>query len=149
MFPHLKLWFGNTDHREVSKLNEVGAGGVDIRRKKGRWRKANDIILRIIQAVELSRNYEEAMGFRAVILNICYCCGSFTGGKTLLSVIAFNAQNDSQEAQASSSQIFLNLHCKSAAVEFLYTSTDPSPIFLDNHVAETAPGVKTCQWCES
>lgn len=99
--------------------------------------------------MELSGNYEEGMEFRAIILNICYCCGSFTGGKTLLSVIAFNAQHDSQEAQVSSTQIFLNLHCKSAAVEFLYTSTDPSPIFLINHVAETATGVKTCQRCES
>lgn len=31
-----------------------------------------------------------------MVLNICYCSGSFIDGRTVLTVIAFNAQNDSQ-----------------------------------------------------
>lgn len=66
---------------------------VDVRKKR---RKSSEAVLKIMQGKGLSRNNEEGMQFRAVVLNICYCSGSFIDGRTVLTVIAFNAQNDSQ-----------------------------------------------------
>ena len=82
---------------------DKGWGGGRCQKKKRR--KTNDIIPKIIQGKELSRNNEEGMEFRGVICNICYCCGPFTDSK-IQSFTALNVQNNSQVAQVSSSQVF-------------------------------------------
>ena len=71
----------------------VAGRELDIRKTK---KKINEVILKITQGKVQSRNDEGRIEFRAAVLNVCYCPGSFTDGKTLLSVTDFNAQNDSQ-----------------------------------------------------